>query len=95
LELIVSTDERLPSKVKGNGDCFKQVIIYFTSNGFKNSTSVKLDINVIQSKEGFSILEIQVQDNGPGMTDEELDVKQLLTIYPHRKSLTCFIGYVQ
>ncbi|KAF4627794.1 hypothetical protein G7Y89_g10359 [Cudoniella acicularis] len=73
LDLIISTDDKLPAKIKGNGDCFKQVIVYFTSNAFKQSTNVKLDINVVKSKEGSLVVEVQVQDNGSGMTDEELN----------------------
>jgi signal transduction histidine kinase len=62
--------------VKGNSHRFKQVIVYFTSNAFKQSRSVKVDLNLIRTKDRTSTIELQVQDSGPGMSEEELDVFQ-------------------
>lgn len=35
LDLTVSIHDQLPAMVKGDGDRFKQVLVYFTSNAFK------------------------------------------------------------
>jgi len=74
LELGVSVHEQLPALVKGDGDRFKQVLAYLTSNAFKQSTSAVVDINIVRTKDATSIIGITVQDAGPGMSETELDV---------------------
>jgi signal transduction histidine kinase len=60
--------------VKGNSNCFKQVVLFFTGDALRHSTKVKVHINLIRTKEEASVIELQVQDNGPGMSEAELDV---------------------
>lgn len=74
LELGVSVHDQLPTLVKGDGDRFKQVLAYLTSNAFRTSTSALVEINVIRTKDTISTIGISVQDAGPGMSDSELDV---------------------
>jgi hypothetical protein len=74
LDLIMSVSDELPGLVKGEADRLRQSIIYFTSNAFKDSTSVKVDIDLIGMRDDASIIGITFQDNGPGLTEEELDV---------------------
>lgn len=74
LGLTVLISDDLPGTVKGNADDFKQLIVYFTSNAFKHSTSAKVELSVTSIKEGASTLELNVHDSGPGMSEEELDV---------------------
>lgn len=74
LGLTVSISDKLPGIVKGNSNNLKQLIVYFTSNAFKHSTVVKVELNLIRTKDGISTIELQVQDFGPGMSEEELDV---------------------
>ena len=62
--------------VKGNSDRFRQLLIFFISNAFKESSNVKVEINIISSKNDTSTIGLQFQDSGPGMSEEELDVCQ-------------------
>jgi signal transduction histidine kinase len=74
LDLIMSVSDELPGLVKGEADRLRQSIIYFTSNAFKDSTSVKVGIDLIGIRDEASVIGITFQDNGPGLTEEELDV---------------------
>lgn len=74
LDLRLSIHEQLPAMVKGDGDRFKQVLAYFTTNGFKQSTRVTVDINLFRTKDDASIMGITVEDSGPGMSEAQLDV---------------------
>jgi len=60
--------------VKGDGDRLKHLLAHLTSNAFKKSTVVKVDINLISTKDDTSVIGLRVQDCGPGMTEAELDV---------------------
>lgn len=57
--------------VKGDMDRFRQVLIYFTDNAFKSSPNVKVEIT---TKDGTPTIELVVQDFGPAMSEEQLDV---------------------
>jgi K+-sensing histidine kinase KdpD len=74
LELGVSVLEQLPTLVKGDGDQFKQVLAYLTSNAFRQSTSAVVEVSIIRTKDTTSVIGITVQDAGPGLTESELDV---------------------
>ncbi|KUJ09902.1 uncharacterized protein LY89DRAFT_760652 [Mollisia scopiformis] len=73
LELGIAIQDQLPTMVKGDGDRFKQVLAYLTSNAFRQSTSAVVEINTIRTKDTISIVSITVQDAGPGMSETELD----------------------
>jgi signal transduction histidine kinase len=74
LDLNMSVHDKLPTLVKGNGDRFKELIVYFTNKAFKRSTSATVNVFLIRTKKESSMVLIQVQDSGPGMSDAELDV---------------------
>ncbi|RKF76951.1 putative histidine kinase-group viii protein [Golovinomyces cichoracearum] len=74
LDLTVSIHEDVPTTVIGDADCFKQVMLYFIRNGFRSSQSLKVDVSLIRVQDDTSYVELRVQDAGPGMTEEELDV---------------------
>lgn len=78
LNFNMSVHEKLPTLVKGNGDRFKQLIVYFTSRAFKRSTSVTVNIFLMRTKTESSLVLVQVQDKGSAMSEEELDVGQSL-----------------
>lgn len=84
LDLTTSIQDQLPAMVKGDGNLFKQVLVYFTSNAFKDSTSVKVDINLTRTKDEISVVGITVEDTGPGMSEEQLDVCGCFSIQPSR-----------
>jgi len=71
---MLSIHENLPAVVHGKGDQFKDLILYFASNAFKRSANIRVGVNLAYIREGYSVIEIQVQDNGPGMSEKELDV---------------------
>jgi hypothetical protein len=70
----VSIAERLPHLVKGDSESFKKLLAYFTSNAFKQSANVKVNIELLDAKEETSLIRIRIQDTGPGMSEDELDV---------------------
>lgn len=74
LELGFQVHDQLPTLVKGDGDRFKQILAYLTSNAFRQSTSALVEINVISSTNASTTIGISVQDAGPGMSETELDV---------------------
>jgi len=60
--------------VKGDRDCFKQVLVYFTNNAFRLSVSAKVEINLLHRKEDSALIGLKIQDNGPGLSEAQLDV---------------------
>ena len=74
LNFNMSVHDKLPTLVKGNGDRFKQLIVYFTSRAFKRATSVTVNVFLMRSKTESSVILVQIQDSGPGMSEAELDV---------------------
>lgn len=76
LEFNMSVHEKLPTLVKGHGDRFKQLITYFTSRAFRRSTSVTVNIFLMRNKTESSLVLVQIQDKGPAMSEDELDVRQ-------------------
>jgi len=73
-DLTITIHDRLPTYVKGNGDRFKQLIVYFTNAAFQRSSSVRFNVFLIRTQEENSTILVQVQDSGPGMSESELDV---------------------
>lgn len=78
LDFNMSVHDKLPILVKGNGDRFKQLIVYFTNKAFKRSISATVNVFLIRTKKESSMLLVQIQDSGPGMSEAELDVGQIL-----------------
>jgi signal transduction histidine kinase len=74
IDFTVSIHDKLPTYVKGNGDRFKQLIVYFTQTAFKRSSSVKFNVFLIRTEEECSTVLLQIQDSGPGMSEHELNV---------------------
>ena len=91
LDLTVSVLNQLPTIVKGEPDRLKDLIIYFTNNAFKQSPSVRVVINLVGTKEDISMLRLSFEDDGHGMSEEQLDVCSLSVI---SKSLTKSLGYL-
>jgi len=73
-EFTISIHDQLPAYVKGNGDRFKELIVYFTKTAFKRSSNVKFNVFLIRTEQEISTILLQVQDSGPGMSKSELDV---------------------
>ena len=77
IDLMISIHEKLPAVVVGSDNQFKQLVTYFTSNAFKQSTNVRVGVDLVRIKdEGTAVIEFKIQDNGPGLSEEELDVCQ-------------------
>src|ERR1700712_538013 len=74
LDFTISIHDQLPAYVKGNGDRFKQLIVFFTQSAFKRPSSAKFNVFLIRTEEESSTILLQIQDNGPGMSDHELNV---------------------
>jgi signal transduction histidine kinase len=79
LDLTVSVQDELPTKVKGNSDLFKQLLEYFTTISFKYSFIAKVDVYLIRTSGGNSTVGLKFQDVGPGLSESELDVRK----FPH------------
>jgi hypothetical protein len=75
----MSIHDKLPDYVKGNGDRFKELIIYFTQTAFKRSSNVKFNAFLIQAHEESSTILLQIQDSGPAMSDYEIEVCHIFT----------------
>jgi hypothetical protein len=73
-DLTISITNQLPGMVKGEPNGLRQLIIYFTSNAFKRSQSVKVVINLIGTKDDKSLIGLSFQDDSPSMSEEQLDV---------------------
>jgi signal transduction histidine kinase len=80
-DFTISIHDKLPSYVKGNGDRFKQMIVYFTQTAFKRSSSVKFNVFLIRTEEECSTILLQIQDSGPGMSEHELNVCHTFPYY--------------
>jgi hypothetical protein len=73
-DLTISIINQLPGMVKGEPDGLRQLIVYFTSDAFKRSPTVKVDINLIGTKDDKSLIGLSFQDDSPNMSEEQLDV---------------------
>jgi signal transduction histidine kinase len=73
-DFTISIHDKLPAYVNGNGDRFKQLIVYFAQTAFKRSSSVQFNVFLIRTQEENSTILLQVQDSGPGMSESELNV---------------------
>lgn len=60
--------------VKGDRESFKQLLVYFTENAFKQATSARIEINLLHRKEDSTLVGLKIQDNGPGLSEAQLDV---------------------
>lgn len=75
LDLDLSIEEQLPAMVKGHRNGLKQLLEYFVDRAFNQSPSCKVDINLIRStNDNTSLVGFKIQDTGPGMSEEQLDV---------------------
>jgi CheY-like chemotaxis protein len=69
-----SVHDKLPGYVKGEGDSFRTLLDHLTQVAFKRSPDVQLNIFVVRSQADNSTILIQVRDNGPVMTEAEVNV---------------------
>ena len=86
LDFNMSVHDKLPTLVKGNGDRFKKLIVYFTNKAFKHSASATVNVFLIRTENESSMVLVQIQDSGPGMSEAELDVCR--SLYHFRTLLT-------
>lgn len=61
--------------VKGDGDRFSQVLVYFINNAFRNAHSAKVEVSLVSNKKDASLVGLKFSDSGPGMSESELDVR--------------------
>lgn len=75
LDLTVSTHPGIPEMVKGDASRLRQIMSNIIANAFENSMEggIKVDIEPIVVKPNASVIGIQVQDNGRGMSESTLD----------------------
>lgn len=73
LTLNVALNETLPSMVKGDPDRLKEALLHLTSAAFKSSTNVSVEIDLLRTTKDTSTIGFTIQDNGPGMSESELD----------------------
>jgi signal transduction histidine kinase len=66
--------------VRGDSERFRHLIAHLTNNAFKQCSNVKVDVNLIRTKDDVSIVGLSVQDSGPGMSEAELDVSCSLSL---------------
>lgn len=76
LDLTVSTHQGIPEMVKGDPARLRQVLSNVTSNAFQHSVAggIKVDIRPLLIRPTSSIIAIDVQDLGIGMSESQLDV---------------------
>ncbi|TVY84351.1 Phytochrome-like protein [Lachnellula suecica] len=72
-QLTIQNPDQLPGMVKGDRDGFHQLLVYFIDRAFGQSASAKVDVDLIHSKQGTSLIGLKIQDNGPGNSEEQLD----------------------
>lgn len=75
LEMDVHINNQLPGMVKGDPDRLKDALLHLTSYAYKQSKHITVDIEVVRTTKNSSTVGFTIQDNGPGMSDSELDVK--------------------
>lgn len=75
LEMNVSINDQLPGVVKGDPDRLKEALLHLTSYAYKQSKHIDVEIDVIRTKKDLTTIAFTIQDNGPGMSDSELDVR--------------------
>ncbi|KAI6711872.1 hypothetical protein JHW43_005587 [Diplocarpon mali] len=74
LEMTVSFNQQLPRMVKGDLNRFKEVLQHFTSYAYRQSRRINVDVDLLHTKRDTSTIGFTIQDNGPGMSESELDV---------------------
>lgn len=79
--------DRLPTYVKGNGDRFKQLLVYFAKAGLRRSSSVKFDVFLVRAQKESSKILVQVQDSGQALSESEIDV---CYIFPNPRNVLTF-----
>ena len=72
--LKVTMDHHLPRQVKGDPDRLRQIILNLGGNGvkFTHNGQVHMYLTCQETTEDHHILELVVEDTGPGMTEETL-----------------------
>jgi signal transduction histidine kinase len=70
--------------VRGDADQFRHFLAQLTSNAFMKATSVRVDLNLLSTKDDTSVVGLRVQNSGPGMTEAELDVCIMTQVSTHR-----------
>lgn len=72
LELII--DENLPAQVEGDPDRLRQILVNLGGNAVKFTEKgwVKISVRCLESDQAHHMLELVVEDTGPGMTRETL-----------------------
>jgi len=75
LDLTVSTHQGIPEMVKGDPARLRQILSNITSNAFQHSIAggIKVDIKLVRNRETSSVISITVQDDGAGMSENQLD----------------------
>ena len=81
VELLYDIDPKMPTKLYGDGQRLRQVIINLMNNAIKFTESgyVRLKVSVKPSKEEWVRLYFEVQDSGQGIREE--DIGKLFTSF--------------
>ncbi|KYG70449.1 histidine kinase [Bdellovibrio bacteriovorus] len=79
LDFAISISDNTPRAFSGDALRIRQILINLLGNAIKFSSSgkVALQINSYRAQSSKTMLQVQVSDNGPGMTEET--VKKLFT----------------
>ncbi|PBP21157.1 Histidine kinase osmosensor [Diplocarpon rosae] len=73
LDMTVSLSEQLPRMVKGGLNRFKEVLQHLTSYAYRQSRSINVQIDLIGTHRDTSTIGFTIRDNGPGLSESELD----------------------
>ena len=74
VELLYDIDPKMPTKLHGDGQRLRQIVINLMNNAIKFTDSgfVKLKVRVEESSEESVYLKFEVQDTGQGIKEEDI-----------------------
>jgi PAS domain S-box-containing protein len=69
IDLIVNIDTKVPQYIMGDSIRLKQIVLNLLSNAMKFTFSgqIRLNVNLVEEKEGFSRIKFSVRDTGIGI----------------------------
>ncbi len=75
IDLEVKMDKNLPHQMEGDPDRLRQIILNLGGNAvkFTQKGQVHITIRCLETTQDHHILQLVVEDNGPGMTQETLE----------------------
>ena len=75
LQIVCEIDESMPRSALGDGIRMRQILLNLGSNAvkFTQTGDVILSASATRNESGAHVVELQVQDSGPGIAEDKLD----------------------